>query len=121
MANSAAGSSRPTMTLTPDQREHFRILAEQADAERAELPDRFRQVDSAANQDTFSGALRRAIHECPWDLAQLEQRTKIPAHRLADFLQAAIELQTSEVDTLVQTLSLELVKPLLSPRDSTLK
>lgn len=121
MVNSTPGSSRPAITLTPEQREHFRVLAEQADAERTELPERFRRVDAAANQDTFSGALRRTIHECPWDLSQLEIRTHIPALRLADFLEASADLQTSEVDTLVQVLSLELVRPLLTPRENKLR
>lgn len=121
MVNSTSGSSRPPITLTSEQREHFRQLAEQADAERTQLSKRFRKVDASAAEDTFSGALRRAIHGGPWDLAQLEQRTQISAVRLADFLEAGIDLKTSEVDALVRVLSLELVRPLLTPRESTLK
>lgn len=112
MVNSGSGSSRATVSLTPEQREHFRRLAELADAERASLPARFQQVDAAAKLDTFSGALRRAIHGCSWDLEQLQTRTTIPAERLADFLEGQIELGTSEIDVLVQVLGLELVKPI---------
>lgn len=111
MVNSGSESTRPTVALTPEQREHFRRLADLADAERPTLPSRFRSVDTAAAMDTFSGALRRAIHASSWDLSQLQTRTSIASERLADFLEASLELSSSEIDTLVQTLGLELVKP----------
>lgn len=116
MVNSGSGSTHPTVALTPEQREHFRRLAELADAERSTLPARLKNVDAAAELDSFSGALRRAIHACVWDLEQLQSRTKIPAERLADFLEARIELASSEIDTLVLVLGLELVKPLVVKR-----
>jgi hypothetical protein len=106
---------KPTQTLDPAERARLRELAALADSERPLLADRFRRADQAAAEQTLSGSLRRAVHAGPFDLVQLEQRTKISAARLADFLEGTTALTWDEAEHLVEALGLELVRTFRAP------
>lgn len=111
MTTNAPVSTRPTVVLPPEEQARLNKLAELADSERPLVAERMRRVDRAAAEATFSGELRRAIHHGPFDLAVLEQRTRIEASRLADFLEGSAELSSSEIDALIRELGLQLVHP----------
>jgi hypothetical protein len=81
---------------------HLRTLweAQLAGLDRPDIERKFQLCQTAAAEQSFSGWLRRAMHEAGLPLTQLAEHAQIPADRLAAFLEGETELSTREVDRL---------------------
>jgi hypothetical protein len=71
--------------------------------------DRLRKA--AAEEDTFSGALRRAVHKHELSLDQIARRTGISEDELDDFLTGEKSLPSHVIDRLVQALGWKYAVP----------
>jgi len=77
-----------------------------------ELPDLTRTDQmrkTAAEEDTLSGALRRAIHKHDLSLTQIAKYCAISVDELDEFLTGENDLPSSVIDRLVNVLGCELV------------
>jgi hypothetical protein len=101
--------------LTP---EHLARLAEARQQVAAELPDlvaRERRMREAAEEETFSGELRRAIHNGDRDLIALAEIAGTTPIHLSEFLAGDRTLRSDVLDRLVMALGAKLV---VSERES---
>jgi hypothetical protein len=71
-----------------------------AGVDRSEIDRKFQLCEQAAAEPSFSGWLRRSIHEAGIPLSLLADQVSIPPLRLASFLEGQMELATGEVDRL---------------------
>jgi len=101
-------------TLTPAQKRHIKkvraLIAE-------ELPDLIRRnqmAHDARKEKTFSGALRRAVHQYPLSPMKIAERAGLSWAELDDFLTAETTLPSDAIDRLVKVLKLKL--PTSKPR-----
>ena len=94
---------------TPEEVARLRRLREEiAD----ELPDLIRTDQlrkSAAEEDTLSGALRRAVHKHELSLTQIARQCALSVEELDLFLTGERELPSSAIDRLVDVLGCKLV------------
>jgi len=77
-----------------------------------ELPDLIRTDEmrmKAAQEDTLSGALRRAIHSHVLSLTQIAQQCGVSVVELDFFLTGERELPSSVIDRLVEVLGCKLI------------
>jgi hypothetical protein len=77
-----------------------------------ELPDLFRTDQlrkAAAEEDTFSGALRRVIHMHELSLTQIAGKCGIAVEELDEFLSGERTVEPSVIDRLVEILGSELI------------
>jgi hypothetical protein len=77
-----------------------------------ELPDLVRADQmrkAAAEEDTFSGALRRAVHKHELSLTQIAGQCGISGDELDDFLTGERDVALSVIDRLVEVLGCKLV------------
>ncbi len=100
--------------LTPEERERFQRSASAAESEN--IPDasvRAQRMMAAANEPTFSGALRRAFHGCiriPGILPHaLMKQAEIDWAELQPFLLGEAPLTSDQIDRLAGALGMELV------------
>lgn len=105
--------SRVLREFTPEEREQWSRDLAVADAENTpESWEKFRRMQSAADEPTFSGELRRAIHRVHqtrgFFLPELMQRSQITWNELQPFLLGEASLPTDAVDRLVHELGLHL-------------
>jgi hypothetical protein len=99
--------SRPV--LTP---EHLARLEQARQQIAAELPDlvaRERRMREAAEENTFSGQLRRAIHAGDRDLISLAELAGTTPIHLSEFLAGDRTLRSDVLDRLVLVLGARLV------------
>lgn len=87
--------------LSPDQQSRVAHAREQIAAELPELISRQRQMREAAEENTFSGDLRRAIHGGERDLISLAQVVGITPIQLSEFLTGQRTLRSDVLDRLV--------------------
>jgi hypothetical protein len=100
--------------LTPEERARFQQNAAQAEADNTpEARAQTQQMLTAANEPTFSGALRRAFHGCiraPGILPHaLMKQARIEWSELKPFLLGNAPLTSDQIDRLADALGMELV------------
>ena len=93
--------SRPAKTLTPEHQVRIAKAREQIAAELPDLIARERRMREAAEENTFSGELRRAIHTGERDLIELAQIVGITPTQLSEFLTCERTLRSDVLDRLV--------------------
>lgn len=84
-------------------------LREQIDQELPDLTRSDQLRKAAAEEDTFSGALRRAIHRHDLSLAQIASQCGISVEELDEFLTGERTVASSVIDRLVEILGCKLV------------
>ncbi len=72
------------------------------EAELPELADRDARMREAADEDTLSGHLRRAIHQSRRPLRDIGRKTGISTTVLCDFLEGERTLRSDVLDRLAQ-------------------
>ncbi len=100
--------------LTPEERERFQRSLAAAEVENTpESSVRAQRMMAAANEPTFSGALRRAFHGCirvPGILPHaLVKRAEVDWNELQPFLLGEAPLTSDQIDRLAGALGMELV------------
>ena len=85
-----------------------------AEVDRDEIEANFAKSEAAAAEDTFSGAVRRAIHCGEKALTDLADEAHIDIERLAYFMRGEGPLDTPEIDRLLAALRIELSVPVTS-------
>ena len=108
-------------TLTPAQLRRLRKVRKQIAEELPDLIRRNQQSHDAAQEDTVSGALRRAIHGCHIMLAVLETRSQVDSRDLNDFLHGERSLGSGAMDRLAAALKLTLAGTGWKPKPRTAK
>lgn len=97
--------------FTPEERAHWQQAVEHAQAERGESDEYLRLASVAAAEETFSGELRRAIHDLHGQqmfLPTLLERAQIDWPTLRAFLIGEATLPSDAIDRLIQVLGLHL-------------
>jgi hypothetical protein len=87
--------------LSPDEQARVAKAREQIAAELPELIAREQQMREAAEENTFSGDLRRAIHGDERDLISLAQVVGITPIQLSEFLTGQRTLRSDVLDRIV--------------------
>lgn len=104
--------ARKLITLSPENAQRLQDLAAAVDAERPEINARLDRLRAAAEEDSFSGELRRAIHAFPRThhqfLPALLEQTGISQSELRMFLLGEGALSSYAIDRLVAVLKLHL-------------
>ena len=95
--------------LTPDHLARLEQAREQIAAELPDLVLRERRMREAAEENTFSGELRRAIHGGERDLISLAELVGTTPIQLSDFLAGDRTLRSDVLDRLVSALGARLV------------
>src|SRR5262249_29993642 len=94
-------------TLTPAQVQRLRRIRKQIAAELPELIRRNQLSHDAAQEDTVSGALRRAIHGCRILPDDLRTRAQVASRDLFDFLHGERPLSSDAFERLTAVLKLK--------------
>ncbi len=87
--------------LTQEEAAKYKAIRELVAAELPELIARERQMREAAEENTFSGELRRAIHHGERDLISLAEIVGITPIQLSEFLTGQRTLRSDVLDRLV--------------------
>jgi hypothetical protein len=95
--------------LTPDHLARLEQAREQIAAELPDLVARERRMREAAEENTFSGELRRAIHGGDRDLISLAELAGTTPVHLSEFLAGDRTLRSDVLDRLVSVLGAKLV------------
>jgi hypothetical protein len=95
-------------TLTPAQKRHMKKVREEIARELPDLIHRNQLACDARKERTFSGALRRAIHEFPLHPMKVAAKTGLTWSELDDFLTGEKSLPSDAIDRLVKFLKLKL-------------
>ena len=95
--------------LTPDHLARLEEAREQIAAELLDLVVRERRMREAAEENTFSGELRRAIHSGDQDLISLAKLAGTTPVHLSEFLAGDRTLRSDVLDRLVLALGGKLV------------
>ena len=95
--------------LTPDHLARLEQAREQIAAELPDLVARERRMREAAEENTFSGELRRAIHGGDRDLVSLAELAGTTPVHLSEFLAGDRTLRSDVLDRLVSALGARLV------------
>ena len=95
--------------LTPDHLARLELAREQIAAELPDLVVRERRMREAAEENTFSGELRRAIHSGDQDLISLAELAGTTPVHLSEFLAGDRTLRSDVLDRLVLALGGKLV------------
>jgi hypothetical protein len=93
--------------LTPRQQARLRHQQRLIEKELPELIERDRMGKEAANELTFSGELRRAIHASQLPLTEIAIEVGISPLALSDFLTGERTLRSDVLDRLMTSLGLE--------------
>ncbi len=102
---------RMPKTLSAEESARLRTLALAIESERPEIDARLRRMRAAADEPTFSGQLRRAIHALHQQemfLPTLLDRAHVSWDVLEPFLLGDALLSGDVIDRLVDVLQLEL-------------
>lgn len=84
----------------------MREMIEAADAEMAITLEQLSRAQAAASEDSFSGWLRREIHQAPMQLPAIWEQSGISKPDFLDFLEGISPLTTAQVDRLCKTLKI---------------
>jgi hypothetical protein len=90
--------------------ERVRRGIEVEDATQAETIAHAQLLFAAAEESGFRGDLRRAIHSSGMHVQKLANATGIDVIPLCDFLEGTAELTSDQIQKLVDTLKLQLVR-----------
>ena len=96
-------------SLAPDHLARLEHAREQIAAELPELVARERRMREAAEENTFSGELRRAIHGGDRDLISLAELAGTSPVHVSEFLAGDRTLRSDVLDRLVPALGARLV------------
>ena len=105
----STNQSRPVKSLPPDHQARIAKAREQIAGELPELIARERLMREAAEENTFSGELRRAIHAGERDLVALAEIVGITPIQLSEFLAGERTLRSDVLDRLVAAIGACLV------------
>ena len=105
----STNQSHPVKSLPPEHQARIAKAREQIAAELPELIARESRMREAAEENTFSGELRRAIHSGERDLIALAQIVGIPPDQLSEFLAGDRTLRSDVLDRLVAAVGARLV------------
>jgi hypothetical protein len=103
--------SRPARSLTPEHQARIAKAREQIAGELPDLIARERRMREAAQENTFSGELRCAIHTGERDLIALAQIVGITPVQLSEFLTGERTLRSDVLDRLVAAVGAHLSAP----------
>jgi hypothetical protein len=95
--------------LTPEEQARVKRLREQIADELPDLIRRDQMRKDAADEDTFSGELRRRIHRGGVPITEIIRRSGIDPIDLDEFLTGERTLPSSDIDQLVEVLGCKLV------------
>ena len=95
--------------LAPDHLAHLEQARKEIAAELPDLVARERRMREAAEENTFSGELRRAIHGGDRDLISLAKLVGTTPVHLSEFLAGDRTLRSDVLDRLVSALGARLV------------
>ena len=101
--------SGPLKVLPPEHQARIAKAREQIAGEMPELIARERRMREAAEENTFSGGLRRAIHASERDLIALAEIVGISPIQLSEFLTGERTLRSDVLDRLVAAVGARLV------------
>ena len=88
--------------------EHLRRDREKIAAELPDLLQRGQRLDEAANENSLSGHLRRAIHRSGRPLAAIAAAAGLDVFVLGDFLEGTRTLRSDVLDRLAQAVGAEI-------------
>lgn len=94
--------------LTPEEQAGLKDARVQVEQELPELIERHRLAKTASEEDTPSGALRRAIHQGDLTLSDISGRIGITTLELDMFLTGESTLPSDVIDRLAELLELTL-------------
>lgn len=100
---------RPVKPLSPEHQARIVKAREQVAAELPELIARERRMSEAAEENTLSGELRRAIHGGERDLIALAEMVGITPIQLSEFLTGERTLRSDVLDRLVAAIGARLI------------
>jgi hypothetical protein len=120
MATTQRTSDRPEprrvrFELTPEQRAYLEKAREEEVSNRDHAAEDVKWTRAAAEEATFSGRLRNAIHRAPLLLDDLCQRSNVDISLLGDFLRGEATLDSSSVDRLIAVIGWKAVETAESP------
>ena len=95
--------------LTPEEQSRLERLREQVKQELPELTRRDQLRKNAVQEDTPSGALRRAIHKSDILISEIARRSGIGLLELDEFLTGERTLPSNIINQLVEILGCKLV------------
>lgn len=95
--------------LTPERLAHLAEARQQIATELPDLVAREKRMREAAEEATFSGELRRAIHRGDRDLISLAEVAGTTPVHLSEFLSGDRTLRSDVLDRLVMALGAKLV------------
>ena len=95
--------------LSDEKRAQIRLAQAQVKEELPELAKRLDMASKAAEENTFSGELRRAIHASGFPLNFVADRTGTTPIILDEFLTGEGSLQSDVIDRLVALIGYKLV------------
>ena len=101
-------ATRINRELTTVEQERLAEYRRQIAAELPDLQARDQMRKDAREESTFSGELRRAIHQSDLSLAEIATRVGITPNTLDDFLTGERTLRSDVIDRLTITLGYEL-------------
>lgn len=93
--------------MPPDIRARWEASLRQVNP--AEMDEIFAQSTAAAEEQSFSGFVRRCVHRQAQPLSRVAAAASIELERLAKFLRGSGTLDSSEIDRLLKSLGVELV------------
>ena len=102
-------AARTYVELSPENRAQIKHWQEQIKAELPELANRLRLATKAAEDNTFSGGLRRAIHASGLTLNYLADRVGSTPIALDTFLTGEDSLQSDVIDRLMPLVGYKLM------------
>jgi hypothetical protein len=103
-------ATQTILEATPEQRELIDRVAALVELEKPEITRRWQLSEAAAAEPGFRGDLRRAIHSSGMHVQKLATLTGIELIPLSDFLEGMAELTSDQIQKLVDTLKLQLVR-----------
>jgi DNA-binding phage protein len=95
--------------LTPEEQSRLETARKQVQAELPQLIERGRMAKAFSEEDTPSGALRRAIQTGDLTLTQIARRVDITTTELDMFLTGEATLPSDVIDRLAEAVGLRLV------------
>jgi hypothetical protein len=103
-------ATRTNRELTPAEQARLAEYREKIAEELPDLQARDQMRTDARQESTFSGELRRAIHESDLSLAEIATRAGITPIMLDDFLTGERTLRSDVIDRLTTVLGCELTR-----------
>jgi hypothetical protein len=94
--------------LSPAQQRRLKSMRTRIAKELPDLVRRNQLAHAARKEKTFSGALRRAVHQCRWSPAKLADMAGISWAELDEFLTGERTLPSNAIDRLMNVLRLKL-------------